>query len=79
MYIRPVTHVAVILTGIAVISIRDMVIYVRLLAVPPFIIVSIIDVINALLLSIITMLFGTVTLYTRTDPSETRALLAAGC
>jgi phosphate starvation-inducible membrane PsiE len=73
------TIVAVMLTIIAVFSVWDAALLIYHLALPPAVPVSIIDVINALLLTItIIVLFETVTVYFRTKHVEVRALLVAG-
>ena len=73
------TVVAIMLTIIAVFSVGDAGLLIWHLAVPSSVPVSIIDVINALLLTItIIVLFETVTVYFRTKHVEVRALLVAG-
>jgi len=73
------TIVAILLTIIAVFSVYDAAVLVWRLAFPPAAPVNIIDVINALLLTItIIVLFETVTVYFRTKHVEVRALLVAG-
>ncbi|OPX65563.1 MULTISPECIES: phosphate-starvation-inducible PsiE family protein [unclassified Methanoregula] len=73
------TIVAIMLTIIAVFSVWDAGLLIWRLAVPSAVPVSIIDVINALLLTItIIVLFETVTVYFRTKHVEVRALLVAG-
>lgn len=73
------TIVAIMLTIIAVFSVWDAGLLIYRLAIPAAIPVSIIDVINALLLTItIIVLFETVTVYFRTKHVEVRALLVAG-
>jgi uncharacterized membrane protein (DUF373 family) len=73
------TIVAIMLTIIAVFSLYDSAIVIYQLIVPPTPPVTLIDVINALLLTItIIVLFETVTVYFRTKHVEVRALLVAG-
>ncbi len=73
------TVVAIMLTIIAIFSIWDSAVVIYQLIVPPSIPVNLIDVINALLLTItIIVLFETVTVYFRTKHVEVRALLVAG-
>jgi len=73
------TIVAIMLTIIAVFSVWDAGLLIWHLSVPSSVPVSIIDVINALLLTItIIVLFETVTVYFRTKHVEVRALLVAG-
>ena len=71
--------VAVMLTIIAVFYLYDSALVIYQLIVPPTLPVNLIDVINALLLTItIIVLFETVTVYFRTKHVEVRALLIAG-
>ena len=73
------TIVAIMLTIIAFFSVYDSAVVIYQLIVPPSIPVNLIDVINALLLTItIIVLFETVTVYFRTKHVEVRALLVAG-
>jgi uncharacterized membrane protein (DUF373 family) len=73
------TIVAIMLTIIAVFSVYDAALLIYRLVVPVAVPVSIIDVINALLLTItIIVLFETVTVYFKTKHVEVRALLVAG-
>lgn len=73
------TIVAIMLTIIAVFSLYDSAIVIYRLLVPAGTAVTLIDVINALLLTItIIVLFETVTVYFRTKHVEVRALLVAG-
>lgn len=73
------TIVAIMLTIIAIFSVRDAALLIWHLAIPSAVPVNIIDVINALLLTItIIVLFETVTVYFRTKHVEVRALLVAG-
>ena len=73
------TIVAVMLTIIAIFSVYDAAVLTWRLAFPPAVPVTIIDVINALLLTItIIVLFETVTVYFKTKHVEVRALLVAG-
>jgi hypothetical protein len=73
------TIVAIMLTIIAVFSLYDSAIVIYHLIVPPTPPVTLIDVINALLLTItIIVLFETVTVYFKTKHVEVRALLVAG-
>jgi len=71
--------VAIMLTIIAFFSVYDSAVVIYQLVVPPSVPVNLIDVINALLLTItIIVLFETVTVYFRTKHVEVRALLVAG-
>jgi uncharacterized membrane protein (DUF373 family) len=73
------TIVAIMLTIIAFFSVYDSAVVIYQLVVPPSVPVNLIDVINALLLTItIIVLFETVTVYFRTKHVEVRALLVAG-
>jgi uncharacterized membrane protein (DUF373 family) len=73
------TIVAIMLTIIAFFSVYDSAVVIYQLLVPPSVPVNLIDVINALLLTItIIVLFETVTVYFRTKHVEVRALLVAG-
>ena len=73
------TVVAIMLTIIAIVSLYDSTILICNLVLPSTVPASIIDVINALLLTItIIVLFETVTVYFRTKHVEVRALLVAG-
>jgi len=73
------TIVAIMLTIIAFFSVYDSAVVIYQLIVPPSVPVTLIDVINALLLTItIIVLFETVTVYFRTKHVEVRALLVAG-
>ncbi|MFA5266381.1 MAG: phosphate-starvation-inducible PsiE family protein [Methanoregula sp.] len=73
------TIVAIMLTIIAVFSLYDSAIVIYQLIVPASVPVTLIDVINALLLTItIIVLFETVTVYFKTKHVEVRALLVAG-
>ena len=73
------TVVAIMLTIIAVFSVWDAALLIYRLAIPAAGPVNIIEVINALLLTItIIVLFETVTVYFRTKHVEVRALLVAG-
>lgn len=73
------TVVAIMLTIIAIVSLYDSTVLIYHLLVPSAAPASIIDVINALLLTItIIVLFETVTVYFRTKHVEVRALLVAG-
>lgn len=73
------TVVAIMLTIIAVFSVWDAALLIYRLAMPAAGSVNIIEVINALLLTItIIVLFETVTVYFRTKHVEVRALLVAG-
>jgi uncharacterized membrane protein (DUF373 family) len=73
------TIVAIMLTIIAVFSLYDSALVIYQLIVPPTPPVTLIDVINALLLTItIIVLFETVTVYFKTKHVEVRALLVAG-
>ncbi len=71
--------VAIMLTIIAIFSVWDSAVLIYQLLVPPYIMVNLVSVINALLLTItIIVLFETVTVYFRTKHVEVRALLVAG-
>jgi len=71
--------VAIMLTIIAFFSVYDSAVVIYQFVVPPSVPVNLIDVINALLLTItIIVLFETVTVYFRTKHVEVRALLVAG-
>lgn len=73
------TIVAIMLTIIALFSVFDSAVVIYQLIVPSSVPVTLIDVINALLLTItIIVLFETVTVYFRTKHVEVRALLVAG-
>jgi hypothetical protein len=73
------TIVAIMLTIIAVFSLYDSALVIYQLIVPSTVKVTLIDVINALLLTItIIVLFETVTVYFKTKHVEVRALLVAG-